>query len=193
MCCSTKSGSLEYWWGFSLFWRQLFHLFLADWGFPSLGIKQFQAGGGIAPMIIFCCFFLRQKMIYLLMDSVSLAQSQAHWSKRGLGCTPCSSLSHCLFLSSLFFLPTVFGDSFSYSISVISHVLYFPRHPYLCTAFFPVTHLQSHSHFPCVSNDPLLFKLFSRGCPNPSFSTSVHRPQTRVLRRRWQYRFTNRG
>lgn len=84
---------------FFTFWRQLFHLFLADWGFPSLGIKQFQAGCGIAPTIIFSCFFLRQKMIYLLTDSASLAQSQARWSKRGLGCTPCCSLSHCLFLS----------------------------------------------------------------------------------------------
>lgn len=38
---------------FFTFWRQLFHLFLAVWGFPSLGINQFHAGCGIAPTIIF--------------------------------------------------------------------------------------------------------------------------------------------
>lgn len=38
---------------FFTFWCQLFHLFLADWGFPSLGINQFHAGCGIATTIIF--------------------------------------------------------------------------------------------------------------------------------------------
>lgn len=62
-------------------------------------------------------------------------------------------LSFCL--SSSFPLLSVFGDSFSYSVSVISNLLFF--HLYLCTAFFPVPHLHSLSFFPCVSDDPLLF------------------------------------
>lgn len=79
-------------------------------------------------------------------------------------------LSFCL--SSSFLFLTLFGDSFSHSISVISNLLVFHC---LSAAFFAVPHLHSLSFFPCVSNDPLLFKLFSRGCPNPSFSSSVHR------------------
>lgn len=51
--CSTKPDFLEYWWVFFTFCHQLFHLFLANWGFPSLGIKQFQAGCGIVPAIFF--------------------------------------------------------------------------------------------------------------------------------------------
>lgn len=39
-------------------WHHLFHLFLADWGFPSLGIKKFQSGSGITPIIF---FFFRGK------------------------------------------------------------------------------------------------------------------------------------
>lgn len=78
-----------------------------------------------------------------------------------------------LFLS-FFLLPLpLFGDSFFYSISVISNLLFFHR---FCSAFFPIPHVHSLSFFPCVSNDPPLFKLFSRGCTNPSFSSSVHRP-----------------
>lgn len=53
MYYSTNPGFLEYWWVFFTFWRQLFHLFLAEWGFPSLGINQFHAGCGTAPTIIF--------------------------------------------------------------------------------------------------------------------------------------------
>lgn len=41
---------------FFSFCHQLFHLLLASWEFPSLGIKQFQAGCGTVPEIIFFQF-----------------------------------------------------------------------------------------------------------------------------------------
>lgn len=162
---------------FFCFWRQLFHLFLADWGFPSLGIKQFQAGCGTAPTIIFSCFFLRQKIIYLLMDSASLAQSQAHWSKRGLGCAPCCSLSHCLFLS------VSLPPSYRLYLEILSPI---PSQWSLICYFFTsiLNSAMLLSRFPTctpslsspVLRDPPLFQLFSRGCPNPLFSVLVHTP-----------------
>lgn len=88
----------------SMFWRQLFHLFLADWEFPSLGIKQFQAGCGTAPTIIFHCFFLMQKMIYILTDSASLAPS--HRSNGGLAVHPAAPALTVSFSLSVFLLLT---------------------------------------------------------------------------------------
>lgn len=161
---------------FFTFWRQLFHLFLADWGFPSLGIKQFQAGCGIAPMIIFPCFFLRLKMIYLLMDSTSWHGARPTDRREDLAVHPTApSLTASFFSASL---PP--SSSWLYlevlSPSQWSLICYFVI-AVLASALLssPFPHLRSLSFFPFASNDPPLFKLFSGGCPNPSFSTSVHK------------------
>lgn len=180
---------------FFTFWRQLFHLFLADWGFPSLGIKQFQAGCGIAPTIIFSCFFLRQKMIYLLMDSASLAQSQAHWSKRGLGCTPCCSLSlsRCLFLSvslppssSWLYLEILSPIPSQWSLIYyffIAYVLLSSLFP-TCTPILSSSVLQMIPRYSSYSPEDALIPRF------PPQSTNRFK---RVLRRPWQNRFTKPG
>lgn len=76
--------------------------------------------------------------------------------------------------SSSFLSLTVFGGSFSYSVS---NVLFFHRHLHLCTASLPVPHLHSPPFSPPVFQMIPRYSSWSPGgCPNPSFSTPVHRP-----------------
>lgn len=165
----TKPGFLEYWWVFSLSGPTVPFIF-GRLGIPIFGNKVIPRWLWHTPTNhFFPCFFLRQKMIYLLMDSASLAQSQAHWSKRGLGSTACCSLprSPSSFLPSLRFLC-------SFLLLTIPPIHFLtPSSPLQCFSL----HLPLRiPFFPRVPNDPLLFKQFSRGYPNPLFSSSVHRP-----------------
>lgn len=58
-----------------------------------------------------------------------------------------------------------------YSVSVISNCYFSPTPPHRFLLY-----LRRLSFVPCFSNGAPLFKQFSRGRPNPSFSTSVHAP-----------------
>lgn len=145
----TKPGFLEYWWVFSLSGPTVPFIF-GRLGIPIFGNKVIPRWLWHTPTNhFFPCFFLRQKMIYLLMDSASLAQSQAHWSKRGLGSTACCSLprSPSFFLPSLrflcsFLLLTIPPNSF-FNAFLTSTVLFPPfttQNPFLppCSKWSPV-------------------------------------------------------
>lgn len=119
-------------------------------------------------------FLLRQKMIYLLVDSASLARSQAHWSKRGLGFTPWCSLSCWLILFPLHL-----------SLNVCSLLIHFLYQPYLCSAFFNIYQWQPLPSYlflmaPCYLSCSLENALMSRFSPqSPPLKNTL-----------WQKRFT---
>lgn len=88
---------------------------------------------------------------------------------------------------------TVFGDSFSYSISVISNLLIFHHQPYPCTAFLPVPHLHFlyFSFFPMFQMIPRYSSYSPEGALIPRFPPQSTDRFKRVLRRPWQNRFTS--
>lgn len=94
----------------------------------------------------FPCFFLKQKKTYLLMDSASLAQSQAHRSTRGPGCAPCSSPS---------FILSLFPPSYQKYLGTLSPI---PSQWYLICYFFPIT----------ILNPALLLSMFASCAPSLS-------------------------
>ena len=116
--------------------------------------------------LYFPCFFLRQKMIYLLVDRASLAQSQSRWSKRGL--SPRRSLPHRLCLSDSHAFSTCLRFFLLFHLIDLYFLIFFTSS---FTSALPFSLLVLSSWF---WNDHPLFKLFSRACTNPSLSTSFH-------------------
>lgn len=75
---------------FFFFFAPTVPFILGRLGIPIFGNRATPSWLWHRPNDHFSCFLLRQKMSYLFMDIASLAQSQVHWSKRGLDCALCS-------------------------------------------------------------------------------------------------------
>lgn len=147
---------------FSFFFlRQLFHLFLADWGFPSLGIERLQAGCGIAPTIIFPVSFSGKKWVTSSWTLLHWHRARSTDRREDSTVLSAPSLSNwlCLSLSPVFLILSVFGDSSSHSTSVNLYFC-FHHHPYLCTALSPAPHL--HSFFLFLKRSPVTQAILQR-------------------------------
>lgn len=124
-------------------------------GIPIFGNKAIPSWQWHRPNVNFFFFLPRQKMIYLLMDSGCVAQSQVNWLKGGLGCAPCRSITPCHF-------PSISAS--------LSHLLYFrvflSRIPsqWSLICFFSFTSI--------LSSAVLLFLFTMR---TPSLSSSARR------------------
>lgn len=138
---------------FFTFCHQLFHLLLAGWEFLSLGIKQFQAGCGTAPEIIFFQFLFQAE-----------SDLPPHGS-RFAGTGPGSLIEDRTWLLQLAPMP-FFLIPLRRLLSVRS--TYFIFHAVLTCAVYLCCLSCTVLYFLCISNTPLLFSL-SRGCCNVLF------------------------
>lgn len=143
-------------------WHHLFHLFLADWGFPSSEIKKFQSGRGITPIIFFSFSAEHDLPPYgwWLWGAVP-----GQLTKRGSHAVPTLSCS----LHWEFSFPCIPSQW-----SLICFLFLSPPVPSALLCFCFCSPCAPRPFLPPRVECSSLFQLLSRGFPNPSFSISVH-------------------